>query len=319
MKLASIRRYALAVLFCAATACPAAAQWPNRPITLTVAFAAGGVTDGVARKIAAELGKSLSQDIVVENKGGAGGGLAAMATVRAAPDGYSLLFASSGPAALNKLIYKKLAYDPEKDLTPIVLVGFIPQVIAAKPTLPVSNLKEFVEYSKKNQGKMTFGNSGIGTTSQIAAVWFARATGIEATHVAYRGTAPLVNDVMGGQIDAGFPGFFPQTTSLKILAVTSDKRIEALPDVPTVLETGLADLTSGLWFGLMGPANLPRPIVDRINQIVNDYLKTDDAKAIAKVLGMRIMGGTPEAMRDLAANEIKRLRPIVEEAKISVD
>jgi tripartite-type tricarboxylate transporter receptor subunit TctC len=315
----TILRCIFATLLSAGAAVPAAAQWPTRPITLTVAFAAGGVTDGVARKITIELGKKLSGDVVVENKGGAGGGLAAMAVIRSAADGYSLLFASSGPAALNKLIYKKLAYDPQKDLTPIVLVGFIPQVIAAKPTLPVNNLKEFVEYAKKRQGKMTFGNSGIGTTSQIAAAWFSHDTGIQATHVAYRGTAPLVNDVMGGQIDAGFPGFFPQTTSLKLLAVTSDKRIEALPDVPTVKETGVADLTSGLWFGLMGPANLPRPIVDRINKIVNDYLATDEAKTIARTLGMRILGGTPEDMRDLAANEIKRLRPIVEEAKISVD
>jgi tripartite-type tricarboxylate transporter receptor subunit TctC len=315
----TILRCIFATLLSAGAAVPAAAQWPTRPITLTVAFAAGGVTDGVARKIAIELGKKLSGDVVVENKGGAGGGLAAMAVIRSAADGYSLLFASSGPAALNKLIYKKLAYDPQKDLTPIVLVGFIPQVIAAKPTLPVNNLKEFVEYAKKRQGKMTFGNSGIGTTSQIAAAWFSHDTGIQATHVAYRGTAPLVNDVMGGQIDAGFPGFFPQTTSLKLLAVTSDKRIEALPDVPTVKETGVADLTSGLWFGLMGPANLPRPIVDRINKIVNDYLATDEAKTIARTLGMRILGGTPEDMRDLAANELKRLRPIVEEAKISVD
>jgi tripartite-type tricarboxylate transporter receptor subunit TctC len=315
----TILQCVLVALLSAGAAFPAAAQWPTRPITLTVAFAAGGVTDGVARKIAIELGKQLSGDVIVENKGGAGGGLAAMAVIRSAADGYSLLFASSGPAALNKLIYKKLAYDPQKDLTPIVLVGFIPQVIAAKPTLPVNNLKEFVEYAKKRQGKMTFGNSGIGTTSQIAAAWFSHDTGIQATHVAYRGTAPLVNDVMGGQIDAGFPGFFPQTTSLKLLAVTSDKRIEALPDVPTVKETGVADLTSGLWFGLMGPANLPRPIVDRINKIVNDYLATDEAKTIARTLGMRILGGTPEDMRDLAANEIKRLRPIVEEAKISVD
>jgi tripartite-type tricarboxylate transporter receptor subunit TctC len=315
----TVLRCIFAALLSAVAAFPAAAQWPTRPITLTVAFAAGGVTDGVARKIAIELGKQLSGDVIVENKGGAGGGLAAMAVIRSAADGYSLLFASSGPAALNKLIYKKLAYDPQKDLTPIVLVGFIPQVIAAKPTLPVNNLKEFVEYAKKHQGKMTFGNSGIGTTSQIAAAWFSHDTGIQATHIAYRGTAPLVNDVMGGQIDAGFPGFFPQTTSLKLLAVTSDKRIEALPDVPTVKETGVADLTSGLWFGLMGPANLPRPIVDRINKIVNDYLATDEAKTIARTLGMRILGGTPEDMRDLAANEIKRLRPIVEEAKISVD
>ncbi len=308
-----------AALLSVGTAYPAAAQWPTRPITLTVAFSAGGVTDGVARKVALELGKGLSQDIVVENKGGAGGSLAATAVARAPADGYSLLFASSGPAALNKLIYKKLAYDPEKDLTPIVLVGFIPQVIAGKPTLPVDTLKAFVAYARKNQGKMTFGNSGIGTTSQIAAVWFARATGIDATHVAYRGTAPLVNDIMGGQIDAGFPGFFPQTTSLKILAVTSDKRIEALPDVPTVKETGVADLTSGLWFGLMGPANLPAPIVDRINTIVNAYLATDDAKTLARTFGMQIMGGSPEDMRELAAREIKRLRPIVEEAKISVE
>jgi tripartite-type tricarboxylate transporter receptor subunit TctC len=316
---AFMSRCGLAALLCLAAALPAAAEWPDRPITMTVAFAAGGVTDGVARKIAIELGKALNQDVIVENKGGAGGGIAAMGTVRAAPDGNSLLFASSGPAALNKLIYKKLAYDPEKDLTPIVLVGFVPQVIIAKAALPVNNLREFVAYAKKNQGKMTFGNSGIGTTSQIAAVWFARQTGIEATHVAYRGTAPLVNDIMGGQIDAGFPGFFPQTSSMKLLAVTSDKRLEALPEVPTVIETGVADITSGLWFGLMGPANLPRPIVERINHVVNDYLKTTDAKTLARTLGMSIMGGSPEDMKALAAHEIERLRPIVTDAKISVD
>lgn len=315
------RRSLLAALFClGAAAGPVQAEsWPQRTITLTVAFPAGGVTDGVARRVAAELSKGLLQQVVVQNKGGAGGSLAAMEVIRSAADGYTLLFASSAPAALNKLIYKNLSYDPEKDLTPIVLVGLIPQVIVGSPNLPVKSLSEFVDYAKKNQGTLSLGNAGIGTTGHIAAAWFAHELGLDVTQVAYRGTAPLVNDLKGSQIDLGFPGFFPQTEGLNILAVTSQQRIEALPAIPTVKETGVMDLNAGLWFGLMGPPDLPRPIVERINKEVNAYLDTDDAKAIARGLGMQILGGTPEAMRDLAASDIKRLRPVVEKIGIRLD
>jgi tripartite-type tricarboxylate transporter receptor subunit TctC len=236
-----------------------------------------------------------------------------------APDGYSLLFASSGPAAFNKLIYKNLQFDPMKDLTPVVLVGLIPQIIAVKPNLPVSNLKDFVDRAKADPGKLTVGNSGIGTTAHIAAVLFTQQTGMKVTHIPYRGSAPLMNDIMGGQIDSGFLGFFPQTSSLKMLAVTSSDRLEALPAVPTVRETGVADTVSGLWMGLLAPAGTPREIVERINGIVNRYLQSDDAKQLTTRMGMRILGGTPEQMREYMAAEIKRLEPIVKEAGITAN
>lgn len=298
---------------------PARADWPTRPITMTVAFAAGGVTDGIARAIAAELGKKLGQDVVVENKGGAGGNIAAHGVARAAPDGYALLFASSGPAAINTLIYKTMPFDPTKDLAPVVLVGLIPQIIVAKSQLPVSTLKEFVAYTRARPGQVLIGNSGNGTSAHITAVLFAQQTGLKVTHVPYRGTAPLTNDLMGGQIDAGFPGFFPQTTQLKMLAVTSAERLNALPNVPTVIETGVAETVSGLWTGLMAPAGTPRDVIERVNRIVNDYLTTDAARELATRLGMTILAGSPEQMRDYMAAEIKRLAPIIKEAGITAN
>jgi tripartite-type tricarboxylate transporter receptor subunit TctC len=297
----------------------AEAQWPNRTITMTVAFAAGGVTDGIARQIGMEIAKQVHQDVVIENKGGAGGNIAAYGVSRAAPDGYSLLFASSGPTAINKLIYKNMPYDPTTALAPIALVALIPQIIVAKNDLPVSTLKEFVDYARARPGRIAIGNAGLGTGGHISAVLFARQTGIQVTHVPYRGTAPLTNDLMGGQIDAGFPGFFPQTTSLKMLAVTSSERLEALPSVPTVRETGVTDTVSGVWYGLLAPAGTPRPVLDRINKIVNDYLITDGARRLASTLGMRILGGTPEAMRDYMAAELHHLEPIIRDAGISAD
>jgi tripartite-type tricarboxylate transporter receptor subunit TctC len=297
----------------------AQAQWPDRTITMTVAFAAGGVTDGIARQIGMEIAKQVHQDVVIENRGGAGGNIAAYGVSRAAPDGYSLLFASSGPAAINKLIYKSMSYDPTTALAPVALVALIPQVIVAKNDLPVSTLKGFVDYAKAHPGRVTIGNAGIGTGGHISAVLFARQTGIQVTHVPYRGTAPLTNDLMSGQIDAGFPGFFPQTMSLKTLAVTSAERLDALPSVPTVRETGVADTASGVWYGLLAPAGTPRPVVDRINAIVNAYLKTDSARQLAARLGMRILGGTPEQMRDFIAAELQHLGPIIRDAGISVD
>jgi len=303
----------------AGTAASAQPTWPTRPISLTVAFAAGGVTDGIARQLAFDMSKRLGQEVIVENRGGAGGNIAAQFVARSKPDGYTLLFASSGPAAINKLIYKKMPFDPDKDLEPIVLIGIIPQIIVTRKDLPASNLREFVEYAKTQPGKLTVGNSGVGTSAHITAVLFAQQTGIDVTHVPYRGTAPLTNDLMGGQVDVGMPGFFPQTTNLKMLAVTAAERLKALPDVPTVIETGVSDTVSGLWVGIMGPTGLPKEVVERVNAAVNAYLKSDDAKKMTDALGMSILGGTPEEMKAYMEKEVNRLGPIIEKAGIAIN
>ena len=315
----SIAAYAaLFLTWSSAAKCQATMAWP-KPVILTVAFPAGGVTDGIARRLAIEIGRNIGQDIVVENKGGAGGNLGAQSVARSAPDGRALLFVSAGPAAINKLIYKNMQIDPEVDLAPIVLVGLIPQIIVTKRQLPIQTLQDFVDYGKKNPGQLSIGNSGVGTSAHITAVLFALQTGIDVVHVPYRGTAPLTTDLLGGQIDAGFPGFFPQTSELKMLAVTSKARLDALPDVPTVTETGVTNLVAGLWMGLMGPAGLPDPMIKRINKIVNDYLRTGEAQKLASTFGMRVMGGSPEEMREYVRSEIKRFEPIIQNSGISLN
>jgi tripartite-type tricarboxylate transporter receptor subunit TctC len=293
--------------------------WPTRPITMMVAFAAGGSTDGVARLIATELGAKLGENLVVENKPGAGGNVAAQTVARAAPDGYTLLFLTSGPASINKLIYRSLAYDPVRDFSPIVLIGIIPQVVVTSAKLPVKTLAELVAYAKAHPGKLNFGNSGIGTTSHITAVLFARETAIDVTHVNYRGTAPLVTDLLGAQIEVGFPSYFPQMSTMNALAVSTLDRMEALPHVPTIQETGLADIASGVWFGIVAPAGTPADIVLRVNRIVNDFLNSETIRQAALPLGMRTIGGTPAEMQAYMARETARWAPVVEAAHIMAE
>ena len=315
-------RYALALLIAAVASLPlaAAAQtWPTRPITLVVAFAAGGSTDGVARLIAQELGDKLGHRVIVENRAGAGGNVAAQLVAKAAPDGYTFLFVTSGPASINKLLYKSLPYDPAKDFAPVALVGIIPQVVVTSPKFSPKTLKELVDYAKANPGKLNFGNSGIGTTSHISAVLFAQETGIDVAHVTYRGTAPLVTDLIGGQIEVGFPSYFPQMATLNALAVSTAERMEAFPHIPTIKETGLADVIAGVWFGIVAPAGVPREIVTQVNTIINDFLKTPAAKAAAVPLGMRILGGTPEQMGAYMAQETARWAPIIKAANITAE
>ena len=206
-------RLTVSVLFAAAGIAlaprPLAAQsWPSRPITMVVSFAAGGPADGTARLIANELGEKLGQRVVIENKGGAGGNIGAASVVKAPPDGYTLLMMSSGPGAVNKLIYKSLPYDPFKDFAPVVLVANVPTIILVSPKLPAANLKDVVAYGKRHARELSVGNAGYGTGGHIAAVQFAGETGIEVTHVPYRGVGPMLTDVMSGQIGLVSPASF---------------------------------------------------------------------------------------------------------------
>ncbi len=207
------------VLLVALVPRPLAAQsWPSRPITMVVTFAAGGPADGTARLIANELGDKLGQRVVIENRGGAGGNIGAASVVKAPPDGYTLLLASSGPGAVNKLIYRSLPYDPIKDLAPVVLVANVPTIISVSPKLPAANLKDVVAYGNRHVRELSIGNAGYGTGGHIAAVQFATETGIEVTHVPYRGVGPMLTDVMSGQIGLGFGG--PRFARTRWLAVT---------------------------------------------------------------------------------------------------
>lgn len=296
-----------------------AQNWPARPATLVVPFAAGGSTDGVARVIAKELAERLHQQFLVENRGGAAGNLAAAAVAKSQPDGYTLLLTTTGPAAVNKLLYKSLSFDPSKDFSPIILIGITPQVVVASPRLKTDTLKGLIAYANANPGKLNFGNSGIGTMAHITAVSLARAAGISVAHVSYRGGAKAIADVLGGQIDVAFPAYIPAVSAMKVFAVTSTERMSQLPNVPTVRETGVADFVSGTWFGIVAPAGVPAEIVQKINVATNEFLKSKPAKALFDKLGVQMIGGTPDAMKKFMADETNRWEPVIRSEHIVVN
>jgi tripartite-type tricarboxylate transporter receptor subunit TctC len=294
----------------------AAQPWPTRPVTFVVPFPPGGSNDGIGRVIAKELGDRLGQTFVVENKGGASGNIAAVGLAHARPDGYTLMIASNGPAVMNKLMNKSLAYDPIKDFVPIIVIGIVPQVIIASPKIPAKTLPELMAYAKSQPGKINFGNSGYGTMAHIAAVSLARTAGLDVAHVNYRGSAPLITDVMGGQIEAGFPGFVPQVIDMKTLAVTSQARMDILPNVPTVRETGVADLVAGTWFALVAPAKTPPDILEKVNATVRDYMASDAGKKFLRDLGMQPIGGSSADAKAYIAAEAARWAPLIRETNM---
>ena len=226
------------------------------------------------------------------------------------PDGYTLLLATTGPAATNKLLYKNLSFDSATDFSPIAMIGVIPQVVMVSPKLPVSDLKQLVNLAKANPGKLNVGNSGNGTMAHIAATSFTREAGIQATHVPYKGVANLISDILGGQIEFGFPGFVPQLTQAKVVAVTSSERLKNLPNAPTLKESGY-DVVAGTWFGILGPAKMPTEIVERINKLVNEYIDLKEGQALLAALGMQAIRGTPADMKAFMAAELARWEPVV--------
>jgi tripartite-type tricarboxylate transporter receptor subunit TctC len=295
-----------------------AEDWPTRPVTVVVPFGAGGATDGVARLIAKHLSEELGQQFVIENRPGAAGNVASAAVARAKPDGYTLLLGSTGPMAVNKLIYSSLSFDPVRDFSPIVLVGLIPQAIVVGKRLPVKSLKDLVAHAKANPGKLNFGNSGVGAMAHITAVSLARAAGLDVAHVTYRSGAQALTDLLGGQIDVAFPTYIPQVASMNTLAITATERMPQMPNVPTVRETGIADIVAGPWFGLVAPAGTPPEVIQRVNREVNEFIKTPAARDLFGKIGLHAMGGTPDAMHSFMIAETARWAPVVEAAKIKL-
>lgn len=301
------------------TARAAGAQWPTHPVTFVVPFGAGGSTDGVARLIAKHLSDDFGQQFIVENKPGAGGNIAGAYVAKAAPDGYTLFFATTGPAAVNKLLYKRISFNPDKDYAPVVLIGIVPQAIVASKKLPVKTLKDLIDYARAHPGALTFGNSGVGTMAHISAVSLAQATGIKVTHVSYRSGAQALQDVLGGQIDVAFPAYIPQVAQMNTLAVIGKERLASLPNVPTVRETGVADIVAGTWFGVIAPTGTPPEVIAKINTSVNAFLKTQQAKQVSIQLGMQTLGGTPQDMKKFMDEETARWAPVIKKENISLN
>jgi tripartite-type tricarboxylate transporter receptor subunit TctC len=280
----------------------AAADWPTRPVTLLVSCPSGSMIDFVARALANDLSAAIGQPVVVETKAGGGGVVASLFTAKAAPDGYTLLFTGVGPAALRPLIDKSVGYDPIADFTPIILVGETPNVLLASPKLAVHTVKDLVAFAKSKGGKISIGHSGPGTIGHLSAVRFASEAGLDLTSVSYRGTAPMMIDVLSGQIDAGFPAYNPATRQATILAVSTDERVDFLPDVPTMKESGF-DVVGGTWHAILGPAHMPVEIAAKLNSALNAFLRKPETRQRFAEAGYRVFGGPPARVSEQVARE----------------
>jgi tripartite-type tricarboxylate transporter receptor subunit TctC len=297
--------------------------WPTRPVTLVVPFPAGGNADVLARALAAELSEQLGQQFIVDNRTGAGGNIGGAAVAKAAPDGYTLMFGTPGPIATNKLMYKSLPYDPEKDLTPVVLVAKSPLIIAANPSFPAKDLKELIAHAKANPAKVNAGNPGNGTLGHITSELLQQHTGTKMTHVPYRGTTPLTTDLLGGQIDIALDfmsTYIPLVKDGKIraLGVTSSERVAELPDVMTVQEAGFAGFEASAWYAIVAPAGTPADAIRKVNAVANDYLKSPKGKAQLTTFAMQAAGGTPEDLASYIKSELAKWGPIIKAANISM-
>ena len=288
MRLFSIGLLGLALMLapCERAAAQDKAQaWPEHPVTFIVPFPAGAAVDALARAVAVELSEKFGKQFIVDNRAGAGGNLGGASVARSAADGYTLLFGTPAPIALNKLMYKGLAYDSERDFTPVVLVAKSPLVITARLDFPAKTLAELIAYAKQNPGKVNVGHPGNGTLGHITSALIQQFAGVEMTHVPYRGSAPLITDLLGGQVNVAMdfmPTYLQLVADRKIraLAVTTSRRVAQLPDVPTVQEAGFKGFEATAWYAIVAPTGTPQDIVSKVNNAVNAFLKSDKGKTI---------------------------------------
>jgi tripartite-type tricarboxylate transporter receptor subunit TctC len=295
----------------------AAESWPSRSVRVIVPHPAGGSVDAVARMVTRRLADVLGKSFIVENRGGANGNIGAAAVASAPPDGYTLLFTTTGPLVFNKLIYKSTAFDPATDFAPIVKVSAIPLVVVANASIPVKNISDLVAYVKANPGKVTYASPGNGSMGRLTAELLQNDLGIQMTHVPYTGSAPAMNDVLGGRVNLSFD-LLPTYTehirnnTLKALAVTTLDRTAILPEAATLAEQGMPKFEAVGWTALVGPAGLAPETIQRLNRIVNEFLVSDEGKSALLNFGMEPLGGTPEDLASFMASELTKWRPVAE-------
>ncbi len=277
----------------------AAAQgYPEKAVRVVVPFPAGGAADIVARHVTTRLADVIGQQVVVDNRGGAGGSIGADNVARAAPDGYSLLFASSSVLSINPHLGTKTPYDILRSFTPVVLIGHAPNVLTVHPSVPAKSVRDLIAIAKAKPDALAYASNGAGTLSHLTGELFSQRAGVKMLHVPYKGGAPAVIDTVAGNVSvlfAAFPTVSGQVRAdrLKALAVTSAKRIAIAPELPTVAEAALKGFESSQWWGLYGPAGLPAPVVDKLNAAANKVLATDDIRKHLAADGAAPAGGTP--------------------------
>lgn len=315
-----------AVLALLALAGPASAQdgWPSRPITMIVPFPPGGSTDAIGRIVAEGLGRVLGQRVIVENRGGAGGTIGTAAIAKAAPDGYTIGIGTASTLAINPATYTKLPFDVLIDLVPIGKIAAVPNIMAINPSVAAFDMAAFVALAKREPGKLSYASAGNGSVSHLLGEQFEVATGTELLHVPYRGVGPALVEVVGGQVQVIFdnlPTSLPLVRDgrLRALAVSGDRRVPALPEVPTFAELGLEDLNWMAFFGLVAPKGTPDAIVRRLDRALADALATPGVRDALDAQRAIVGGGTPETFKAEIASEIARMRRAAAAANIRLD
>ena len=326
---AARRRLLSHALISAALACgvPAAqaadSSFPTRPVRLVVGYAAGGATDVLARLVAQKMGEALGQPIVVENRAGANSNVGAEVVAKATPDGYTL-YVFTIANTINATLYDKLGYDPVRDFEPVGMIAKIPNVLVVNPKLPIKTVADYVRLAKESPDGVTFASSGSGSSIHLSGEMFRSRSGANMLHVPYKGSAPAVTDLLGGQVQSMFdnaPSALPHVKSgkLRAIAVTSAQHMPQLPDVPTVAESGLPGFDVQSWFSIAAPAGTPKPVIDKLNTALNKALNASDVRERMRDLAATPEPGTPEQLRTFAASEIKRWHDVVKQSGARVN
>jgi tripartite-type tricarboxylate transporter receptor subunit TctC len=302
----------------------AQADYPNKPIRLVVGFTAGGISDVLARAIAAKMSANLGQPVIVDNRPGAGTTIAGDIVSKAAPDGYTLWFQDITSHAINASLYARLPYDSLKDFTPVALVASTPLMLVVHPSTPTQNVQELISYLKAKPGTYSYGSSGNGTILHLASELFNSSAGLDVQHVPSKGSSPATQAILGGEVAYVFSTMPPAISSakagrLRALAVTTPKRVSAMPEVPTMIEAGLPNFEVVLYSGVLGPKDVPPAIVRRINAEFAKALASDEIKMVYEKLGADPITATPEQFGSMIAREIARLAPVVKASGAKVE
>lgn len=300
-----------------------AQQYPNKPIRIIVAYTPAGTTDILARVLGQKMSESFGQPVIIENRPGANGNIGTDVAAKATPDGYTVLMTTAGTHGINPKLYRKLPWDAVKDFAPISLVAMVPNILVVNNSVPVKNVKEFIAHLKANPNKFNYGSPGNGSTGHLSQELFKAMTGTSMQHIPYKGSAGVLADVIGGQIIGtidNLPVYLPQVKAgkLRALAVSSAKRSPAIPELPTIAESGVPGYNSGAWFGLVAPAGTPMPIVDKLSAETQRILKLPDVAERLSALGAEPVGDRPEQFAAFIKSEIAKWAKVIKDANVEL-
>lgn len=297
------------------------AAWPARPVKFLVPFAAGGTTDILARVVAQKMSEEYGQQFVVENKAGAGGNIAADAVAKADADGYTFLVGTPGTHSINKFVFKSMSYDQLNDLAPVIIIARVPNLCSVTNSLPVKSVAELIAYAKAKPGELFYGTPGLGSTAHLSTELFKSMTGVEMTHVPYKGSAPALTDLISGRVQVMIDNLpaaqpFAESNSIRALAVSTATRWPLLADLPTIAEAGVPGYEAASWFTVAAPAKAPKEIIGKLNASIDKFVKSEDGIARLRKLGAEPAGGSPEEMQRYVVSEMEKWGKVAQFAGI---